>query len=101
MKLFLKDVNALIDAMGGKELYGLMPEEKYTVTEWKFPVLLEVDEKKKTFKLVEENAKEPQLEVKEQPKETKKKKDWVKIGFYIAFGVVAAVIVGIAIFKLV
>lgn len=98
-QLFLKDTASLIDAMGGKELYGLTPAEKYKVTEWKFPVLLEIDTKNKTFKLVEEEAKEP---VKEEPKQetvTKKKKNWFKTGFVIAAAVVTLVIIGVVIFK--
>lgn len=91
----LKDTNALVDAMGGKDLYGYTPAEKYKVSEWKFPVILEIDSDTKTFKLVD---KIPEPEAQPQPAK-KEKRDWVKTGFIIAAGIVAVVIVGIVIFK--
>ena len=100
MKLVIENSSALLEAISGGDLYGFKAEAVYDVTEWKFPVLLEVNEKNKTFKLVEEGHKEKE-EAADVKVVTSKKKDKFKKYFIIAAAVVDVVIVAIVVYNLV
>lgn len=99
MKLVLIDKTSLLEAISGGELYGYKPSEVYDATSWKFPVLLETDEKKKTFTLVEESYKETKSENVQVV--SSKKSNKVKKYFIIAAAVVAVVIIAVTVYSLV